>query len=245
MVKSRRNASSSGVPNVLSWRISRSAGRSSTSSPQAAFGRRRLVLRAGQDVAAERRHLDRLGAEAHVRQAKPAADDPAVPEQLLDLIRVRVGADVEVLRPPLQQQVADAAADEVGGVVELLQPVENFERIRVDVPARNRVFRTRDDHRLRHPSLQLYRVLRSSRLRHATRAARASCASLTLPGSRAGASTRRSGAGAHRLQPAPVRRGDRGGDRGAPDRRDRRCGRRSCWRARISSAIANAPTRPI
>ena len=73
------------------------------------------LARPAGDVLAERRDLDRLGAEAHVRQAEAAADDPAVPEQLLDLVRVRSSADVEVLRPPAEQQVAHAAAHEVGG----------------------------------------------------------------------------------------------------------------------------------
>ena len=68
---------------------------------------------------------------------------------------MRVGADVEVLRLAAEQQVADAAADEVRGVVELLQAVQNLERVRIDVPARNRVFRARDDHRLRHPRCAL------------------------------------------------------------------------------------------
>ena len=65
---------------------------------------------------------------------------------------MRVGADVEVLRPAAEQQVAHAAADEVGGVVELLQPIQHFERVRIDVPPRNRVLRPRDDHRLWHPT---------------------------------------------------------------------------------------------
>ena len=114
------------------------------------FGRRRLVLGPGQDVAAERRHFDVLVAEAYMRETKPAADDPAVAEELLDLIGMRVGADVEILRPALEQQIAHAAADEVRDVVELLQSVEHFQRIGIDVPARNRVLRPRDDHRLRH-----------------------------------------------------------------------------------------------
>ena len=52
-------------------------------------------------------------AEPDVRETEAAADDPAVPEQPLDLIRMGVRADVEVLRPPPEQQVAHAAADEV------------------------------------------------------------------------------------------------------------------------------------
>jgi len=61
--------------------------------PRAGF--RLLFLR---DLPPERGDLDHLRAEADVRQAEAASDDEAVPEQLLDLIRVRVGADVEIFR---------------------------------------------------------------------------------------------------------------------------------------------------
>ena len=101
-------------------------------------------------LAAERRDLDDLRAELHVREPEAAADDPAVPEQLLDLIRMRRRADVEVLGPAAEQQVADAAADEIGDVVELAQPVENLQRVRIDVAARERVLGARDDPRFDH-----------------------------------------------------------------------------------------------
>ena len=52
----------------------------------------------GRDLAAERRDLDHLRAELDVREPEAAADDPAVAEQLLDLIRMRRRADVEILR---------------------------------------------------------------------------------------------------------------------------------------------------
>jgi hypothetical protein len=67
------------------------------------LGRRRLVFGSWQDVAAERRDLDRLGTEAHVGKTKPASDNPAVAEEFFDLIGMRVGPDVEILRPSLQQ----------------------------------------------------------------------------------------------------------------------------------------------
>ena len=73
------------------------------------------------DLPAERRDLDRLRAELDVREPEAPPDDPAVAEQLLDLVRMRRGADVEVLRPAAEQQVADAAADEVRDVVVLVQ----------------------------------------------------------------------------------------------------------------------------
>ena len=81
----------------------------------------------GIDLPAERRDLDGLGAELDVGEAEAPADDPAVAEQLLDLVRMRRRADVEVLRPAVEQQVADAAADQVGDVVVLVEPVEDLE----------------------------------------------------------------------------------------------------------------------
>src|SRR5262249_1394475 len=76
------------------------------------MGKGPAVLRdflAGLDLPAERRHLDHLRPEAHVGQPEPPPDNPAVSEQLLDLIRVRGGADVEVFRTPAKQEIANAA----------------------------------------------------------------------------------------------------------------------------------------
>ena len=105
----------------------------------------------GGHLPSERGDLDRLGPEPDVGETEPAADDPAVPEQPLDLVRMRRRADVEVLRPAAEQQVADAAADEVGDVVVLVQPVQHLQRVGVDLLARDRVLRARHDDRLAHP----------------------------------------------------------------------------------------------
>ena len=102
------------------------------------------------DLPPEGRDLDRLRAELDVREAEAAADDPAVAKQLLDLVRMRRRADVEILRPPVQQQVADAAADQVRDVVVFVQPIQDFERAGIDVAARNGVRGAWDDGRLRH-----------------------------------------------------------------------------------------------
>src|SRR5690606_35748491 len=45
----------------------------------------------------ESRHFDDLVTEAHVRQVKATTDQAAIPEELFDLIRMRVRGDVEVL----------------------------------------------------------------------------------------------------------------------------------------------------
>ncbi len=69
-------------------------------------------------VLAERGRLDHLLAEADVREAEPAPDEEAVAERALHLVRLRARADVEVLRLAPQQEVAHAAAHEIGDVAE-------------------------------------------------------------------------------------------------------------------------------
>ena len=59
-------------------------------------------------------------------------------------------ADVEVFRPASEQQVADAAADEIGDVIALAQPVENLQRIGVNIAARERVLLAWNDPRFDH-----------------------------------------------------------------------------------------------
>ena len=61
---------------------------------------------------AERRDLEHLGADMHVHETEPAADDVGAPEQRLHLFGRRVGRDVEVFRRQPQQQVAHRAADD-------------------------------------------------------------------------------------------------------------------------------------
>src|SRR5262249_25417575 len=79
------------------------------------FGLGREVER--RQLTAKRRDLDRLGAELDVRQAEAAADNPAITEQLLDLMRVCGRPDIEVFGPALKQQIPHASADEVCDVV--------------------------------------------------------------------------------------------------------------------------------
>src|SRR6185369_12867601 len=101
-------------------------------------------------MASKRRDLDRFGSELDVGQAETPADDPAVAEQFLDLVRVRRRSDVEVFGPATQQQIANAAANEVRDVVMLVKPVKNLERVGVDVAARDLVFGSGHNGRLRH-----------------------------------------------------------------------------------------------
>ena len=74
-------------------------------------GRRRLLIFAR--VGAKGRRLDDLVAKDDVGESKAAADDAAVAEQLAQLARRSIGGDVEVFGRTTEQQVANAATDEV------------------------------------------------------------------------------------------------------------------------------------
>jgi hypothetical protein len=146
-VKSRRKASSSGVPKVLSRGCACGRSRLLVGLGHGGFLLRQLLLR---ELPTERRDLDRLRPELHVHQPEAAADDPAVAEEALDLVRVRGGPDVEVLRPPSEQQIAHAAADEERPVLVLVEPRQHLQRVRVDHRSRDRMVGARDDRRRGH-----------------------------------------------------------------------------------------------
>jgi hypothetical protein len=84
-------------------------------------------------LAPEGSDLDGLWAESHMREPETAANHPAVLEQALDLVGMCRGADIEVLRPAAEQQIAHAAAHQIGNVVILMKPIEDFERVRIDL----------------------------------------------------------------------------------------------------------------
>ena len=77
---------------------------------------------------AEGRHLDGLRARQHVHQPESAADDKCAAKQRLDLLRRRVGGDVEVLGLEAEQQVAHGAADDKGVIALALQPLDHLHR---------------------------------------------------------------------------------------------------------------------
>ena len=77
-------------------------------------------------VGAERGRLDDLRSEEDVREAEAAPDDAAVLEEAPDVVGRRAGDDVEVLGLAAEQQVADAAADQVGGVIVAAQALDDF-----------------------------------------------------------------------------------------------------------------------
>jgi hypothetical protein len=83
-------------------------------------------------------------------EAEPATDNPAVAEQFLDLVRMRRCADIEVLRPAAQEQIPDAAADEVRYIVVFVESVKDLESGRIDVSTGYRMRGPRKDGRFHH-----------------------------------------------------------------------------------------------
>ena len=96
---------------------------------------------------AERRDLDDVAAEPDVRETKAAADQPAIAEQIVNLIGIGVRDDVEVFRMPIEQEIAHSAADEKRLEACALQAVQDFERVGRDVGPADVVFRARNDDR--------------------------------------------------------------------------------------------------
>src|SRR6266568_3901837 len=80
---------------------------------------------------------DLPAAEVDVRQPEPPADEPAIAEGGPHLARVRARRDVEVLRRVAEQDVADAAADEVGLVPDVAQPREDADGVLVEAVLRD------------------------------------------------------------------------------------------------------------
>ena len=129
MVKSRRRASSSGVPKTLSRRMSRSP-----LSPRAALGVFLLDL---ARIRAKGRRLNDLRPEEDVRQAEPASDDAAVSKEPLDLLRRGAGGDVEVLGLAPEEQIAYAPSNQEGRVIVPRQPLNHLRGVRIDLLRRD------------------------------------------------------------------------------------------------------------
>ena len=76
---------------------------------------------------------DQVATEPDMGEPKSAPDQETVAKQLLHLLWCRVGANVEVLWRPAQQQVTDAATDQVSLVAVAMQSIEDFKRTFVNL----------------------------------------------------------------------------------------------------------------
>jgi hypothetical protein len=62
--------------------------------------------------------------EVDMGKPEPPADKTAVPENLLDLVRLGIGGDIEILGFPAEEKVANPSADEVSEMARLLEAVQ-------------------------------------------------------------------------------------------------------------------------
>jgi len=67
-----------------------------------------------------------------VREPEAASDQAAVTKELLDFFRVSVGSDVKILGFPAEQKIANAAADQIGLIAAILEPIEDLECVFAD-----------------------------------------------------------------------------------------------------------------
>ena len=111
--------------------------------------RHRLFARRRRAGGAKRRHLDDLAAEHDMRQAKAPPDQARIAKQRPDLIRQRIGGDVEILRMAPEHDVAHAAADQKRLVAGLLQAIEHAQGVAGDIGAGDVVVGAGNDARCR------------------------------------------------------------------------------------------------
>jgi len=104
------------------------------------------VLALGRRSGAERRDLDDLTAEMHVREAEPPADEATVTKQAPHILGQRIGRHVKILGREPQEQIAHRPPDEERLVPRVLQPVKNLQGIGRDGAARDRVLGARNHH---------------------------------------------------------------------------------------------------
>src|SRR6267154_579771 len=93
---------------------------------------------------AERRDLHGLFAEHHVHELEAPADQARAPEDLVHILGIRVGRDVEVLGAQAQQQVAHRAAHDVRLVAVAVQHLADLARALRDRLAADSVLFLRD-----------------------------------------------------------------------------------------------------
>ncbi len=141
-MKSRRRASSSGDPNVLSERMRRSSSPSWPCAPCTASG----VLRNVETSTTFPPF------EEDVREPEAPPDDARVAEQAADFLGTRVGSDVEVLRRAARHEVAHRPSDEIRLEAGAVQPVQDAQGVGIDVAARYRMLGARQDAGNAHPA---------------------------------------------------------------------------------------------
>jgi hypothetical protein len=90
-------------------------------------------------VGAEGRDFDDLAVlEVDVCETKAPSDDSAIAKEALDLSGRGRRSQVEIFGATVEQQIAHAPANQIRAVIEARQPLNDLDRIGVEVPAGDR-----------------------------------------------------------------------------------------------------------
>jgi hypothetical protein len=65
-------------------------------------------------------------------QEKPAANDPAVFEERMDLVRMGIGGHIKVFRGLSEKEIPNAPSDQIGQVTVAMEPVKDLEGLLVN-----------------------------------------------------------------------------------------------------------------
>jgi hypothetical protein len=82
-------------------------------------------------------------------EPEPPTDESRIAKQPPDVLRVRIGRDIEILGMQAEQKIPDATADQKGLVARLVEPVQDLERVFADIRPADAVLRPRDNGRRR------------------------------------------------------------------------------------------------
>jgi len=104
-----------------------------------------LLLIAAIAIGAESGDLDDLLTKPDMRQSKAPANQPAVTEQVVDLLRLGISDDIEILGLTAQQQIPHPTADQTGAITGMVQSIQDRDRAGTDIGPRDGMFGARND----------------------------------------------------------------------------------------------------
>jgi hypothetical protein len=94
------------------------------------------------------RDLDGLSAlKEDMNQSKSAANDPAISEEAVDLLGMRIGGDIKVSWHLPQEEIPNTPPYQVSKEPMSVEAVENFQSLFIDHLSRDGMLRSRDDER--------------------------------------------------------------------------------------------------
>jgi hypothetical protein len=80
-----------------------------------------------------------------MNQSKSSADDPAVFKKAINLMRVSIGGDIEILRGFPEEKIPNASPDEISQESMPVEAVKDFQSFLIDHSPRNGMLRSWND----------------------------------------------------------------------------------------------------